>query len=300
MHRLVISVVAASLLAWPAGADAQAGRQRDDRHDRGQRGPEHGDRGVRDRPGLPAPPPQDQRMIRRPSDHGPSAREAGPHRGRAAFRERAVVTAFAPRSGPPGTVVTIHGQRFGPGFSLVVGGQPVVPTGVTPTSITFRMPRAMQNGLILLRQPNRPDVMVGTFEVGRAPPPRRARHADFQDVARRRWTERRAQLAATEAARLEALRAQEESLRVSRAERRRRRLAAMRADFEAALLALPAAKDELALHAERIARLDRMSRLAEARLDDRLGVRIDVLRQREEQRHQERMNDIRAAFRAGQ
>jgi hypothetical protein len=224
---------------------------------------------------------------------------AGPNRGRWAFRERAVVTSFWPSSGPPGTLVTIRGQRFDPSVRLVLGGELVRATTVTPTSITFAVPPRSQGGLLLLREPRHPDFVIGTFEVGRPlvrprPPPR----ASLREVARRRWLDRRGQLAATEAARLEALRAQEEALRLSRAERQRERRAAVRAEFERAFLDLQATQDELSLHAERGARLERMSRLAEARLDEALGVRIGVLLQREERRHQQRMNDLRAAFRA--
>ena len=297
MTRLFIPVVLAGLLAWPTVADAQGGRpQRRGQTERPERGDRGHDRGIRVQPIPPGQNPRGpgQHIDRRGPDRGVT-----PPRGRRAFRGRAVVTAFSPRSGPPGTAITIHGQRFGPGVALVFGGQPIAPTLVTPTAITFAVPARAQGGVILLRQPNRPDLVVGSFEVGRAVARRsHPRRGDFRDVARRRWTERRAQLAATEAARLEALRAQEEALRNSRAERRRQRLAAMRAELEQDFLSQPATKDELSLHAERMARLERMGRLAEARLQEGLGVRIGILVQREERRHQQRMNDLRAAFAA--
>jgi hypothetical protein len=195
--------------------------------------------------------------------------------------------------------VTIHGQRFNPDVRVFFGGQPVTPSSVTPTSITFAVPASSTGGLIQVRYPNMQDLVVGSFEVAQAVAPPVVIPMDtWRDEARRRWAERRALLAATEAARLAALAAQEEARRATRAERRLQRLAAMRAEFEQAFLAEEAAKEELALHAERTARIGRMERVADARIAEDLAVRIGVLMQRETQRHQRRMDDLRAALAA--
>lgn len=279
MHRVWILITAASLLAWPLHAGAQrGGPDRPGRHEGRDRHRDRGDRG---------------RGERGPGDRRGRGRRLG-HR---AFRDRAVVTAFAPRSGPPGTVVTIRGRRFDPDASLLFGGRPVRPTRVTLHEITFVVPRRSEGGVIRLRLPNRPDLLVGSFEVGRPPPPPPPR-ARLREEARRRWAERRRRLAADEAARREVFREREAELARTRAERRRRRRAAVRARFEAEFLDQPATRDELALHARRMARLGRMSRLAAIGLNEALAVRIGVLEQREERRHQRRMDDLRAAFRA--
>lgn len=195
--------------------------------------------------------------------------------------------------------MTIHGQRFDPDVRVLFGGQPVTPTSVTPTSITFAIPAGSSGGLIQVRYPNLPDLVAGAFEVAEAAAPPVVIPVDtWRAEARRRWAERRAQLAATEAARLAALAAREETLRTTRAERRLQRLAAMRAEFEENFLAQEAAREELALHAERTARIGRMERLADARAAEALAVRIGILMQRETQRHQQRMDDLRAALAA--
>ena len=62
------------------------------------------------------------------------------------------------------------------------------------------------------------------------------------------------------------------------------------------LLAQEDVRVELALHAERSARLERMQRLAEAGDYGSLAVRIRMLMEYEDARHQQRMDDLKAAY----
>jgi hypothetical protein len=81
-------------------------------------------------------------------------------------------------------------------------------------------------------------------------------------------------------------------------ERRREQVDALRARWAQSFLAGEEVQAELALHAERVARLERMRRLAEA--DDRgpLVIRVRVAIDREAERHESRMTTLEAAFRS--
>ncbi|HEY8432083.1 MAG TPA: IPT/TIG domain-containing protein, partial [Sandaracinaceae bacterium] len=148
----------------------------------------------------------------------------------ARFQAAPVVTGYAPRRGPAGTTVTIRGQRFTPNMSVVLGDR-TVPARVTPTTITFTVPPNASTGLLRLRRPRSPDLVVGSFRVGMS---RRdqARAAALAERLRREaeaaWRARQAQLAATREARLEALRRREEELARSREQRRLEQLARLR------------------------------------------------------------------------
>ncbi len=218
-------------------------------------------------------------------------------------RSRSVVTGFHPRSGPAGTEVTIRGQRLDAGLELVLAGRTLTPSGVTPTAITFTLPRRAETGAIVLRGPRIRDITVGTFEVTsrrESAALRREHIAQLRREAEASWAERRAQVVARrETERLQALREQEQQLRRSREERRRQHVEALRARWEQAFLAQRDVRDELALHAERSARLERMLRLAEAHGDGALVVRIEILIRAEDERHQQRLSDLKAAFGAG-
>ncbi len=64
------------------------------------------------------------------------------------------------------------------------------------------------------------------------------------------------------------------------------------------MLAQEDVRVELALHAERSARLERMQRLAEAGDYGSLAVRIRMLMEYEDARHQQRMDDSQGRVRA--
>ena len=52
----------------------------------------------------------------------------------------------------------------------------------------------------------------------------------------------------------------------------------------------------MALHAQRLAKLERMARLADSLDDRKLGVRVEVATDQENKRHDERMAALKAAF----
>jgi hypothetical protein len=231
-----------------------------------------------------------------------AAGKAPPRRGRARHRDVTVVNAFVPRAGPVGSEVTIRGRQLdADGIEVLFAGETVEPTRSTDRAITFEVPEGVEGGAIVLQQPQRPTLVVGTFEVTDKPVkrvPTARRYADHKKKAKARWAERRKELADDEDARIEALREREEALRRSREERRRQRADALAAELDGELREQPGVEVELSLHAERQARLERMLRLAEAKADGKLVVRIDVLLQREADRHEQRMKDLRSAARS--
>jgi hypothetical protein len=247
----------------------------------------------RERRGRPEPTPVVQ-PAPEPAPAPSKARRRGP------AQDAPVISGFAPRSGPAGTDVTIRGRNLdAAGLEVVVGGQVVKPTRSSARAITFKVPKRVEDGTIVLRRSRRPNVVVGTFEVAKKRPQRRAkRYEDHRKQAEIQWKSRRKELARAEAERLAELRRQEEELQRSREERRRQRAAALAAAHERQLRAQADVQAELALNAERTARLDRMLRLAEAHDDGRLVVRIRVLQRQEADRHEQRMNDLRLAFRS--
>ncbi|HLU66092.1 MAG TPA: IPT/TIG domain-containing protein [Kofleriaceae bacterium] len=211
-----------------------------------------------------------------------------------------IVTDFSPRLGPPGTVVTIEGRRFGNHLQVVFGDAVVPVKKIDNRTIQFAVPKREGDSLIVLRRANRQQVVVGKFNVvkNRHPGDDRAkRQAQWRKRAQEQWKKRQAEIARrTAAERAAELRRQEEELRRQREERRKKQLAELRARWEAQFLARPAVRAEMAVHAERAARLKRMLRLAEAGNHGGLAVRIHVLIEAENARHEQRMSDLRAAY----
>jgi hypothetical protein len=229
---------------------------------------------------------------RRPAPAPSQARRRGPP------KDTPVVSGFAPRSGPPGTEVTIRGRNLdAPGLEVVVGGEVVKPTRSSARALTIMLPKGVEGGSIALRRSQRPEVVVGAFEASKKRSKRRAKRDEaHRKQAQAQWEARRKELPESEDERLAELDRQEDGLRRSREERRRQRAAALAAAHDRQLRAKADVQAELALNAERIARLDRMLRLAEAQADGRLVVRVRVLQQQEAERHEQRINDLRLAF----
>ena len=209
-----------------------------------------------------------------------------------------VVSDFTPREGPAGTIVTIHGRHFGRNLTLVYGDQTLAPTSMTEDTITFAVPRQAGENLIVLRRAGRPDVAVGTFaQAERARPYDRDRlRAERRAAAERRWQARQRALAKSAAEREAALQREEAALRQAREARRQQRMAALRTQWEQKFLAQEDVREELALHADRSARLSRALRLAEARNNGGLAIRIQVLIDTETARHDRRMADLKTAY----
>jgi hypothetical protein len=249
-------------------------------------------------PPPPPPPP--------PVTKGPPPVTKGPPpgppprrgHGKRFHRDTATVQSFWPREGPPGTSVTIRGERLSSELQLVFGEQIVKPARITGSALTFKVPRGEGESLIVLRQPGRRDLVVGRFEVTKSARAvrRDQRREEQRRLAEQQWLDSQKKLPKAKPDRHAALRAYEEQLAREREQRRAARIAAMRAQWERQFLAQGEVQAELSLHAERRARLARMLRLAEADDHGKLVIRIRVLIQAEDRRHEQRMADLRAAF----
>ena len=209
-----------------------------------------------------------------------------------------IVIDFWPRQGAVGTEVTIQGRRFTPDLQILFGDRVVAPSRSDDTLLTFRIPPHRGGAAIALRGAGWRDLPVGNFLVsGRDGARERERwQEERRRAAERWWVERQRKLARSAADREAALRAEEQRLEREREQRRKERRAALRARWEQQLLSQQDVRAELALHAERQARLERMERLAEAGDYGNLAVRIRLLVDYEEARHQQRMDDLKAAY----
>ena len=207
--------------------------------------------------------------------------------------QRPVVNGHAVRTERGATTVTIRGDRFDDFTEVYIGDRKIDGARVSGRTISFAAP-AGATGVITVRHGGEA-LVVGRYAGTVTERPARS-SAERRTEAQTRWRERRAQLAAEEAERQAALEAREAALAQNRAERRRARLATIREQYEQRFLAQTAVQDEMALHAARVARIERMQRLVDVKYEDELAVRIEVLSEREDQRHEARMADLRAAF----
>lgn len=228
--------------------------------------------------------------------HGSTAGHTG-HRGWwREHRNGMTVASFAPASGPPGTIVTIRGKRFAPNVQVVFGNQPLPLRRKTKTVLQFKVPKAVGSQVLRLRVAGRPDQVVGTFDVGAKKQPNVDNTKRWRTEAQRTWAQRKKQLAKNAAARKQALIREQNERRASRAKRRKARIEQLQAKWQRAFLSLPEAQTELSLHAQRMARLDRMRQLAEANASDKLVIRIGVLVRQEDARHNRRMTNLKTAY----
>ena len=209
-----------------------------------------------------------------------------------------VVKRFWPNKGAAGTTVTVSGANFAPGLALYLGNTAITNAKITPTTITFAIPAEATNGVITARGQRQRPLVIGSFEVATydAKAEQKKRYDERRALAESNWNARKAGLANDRAARLVALQEREAALQASRDQRRADRRAAIRGNFEAEFLADEATLAELALHAERTARLQRMLRLAEANASEKLIIRIDVALSAEDDRHNGRLATLKAAF----
>jgi hypothetical protein len=216
-----------------------------------------------------------------------------PYRG-----PKPIVIDYWPREGAVGAEVTIQGRRFGPDLQVVFGGQ-VIPTNRRDANLlTFVVPRHRGSAVVSLRVNGWRDLPVGRFAVSnRNAQLERERLRERRRLAAQRWwQERQRRMARDAAAREAALRAEEARLEREREARRKKRAAELRRRWQERLLAQEDVRVELALHGERSARLERMQRLAEAGDYGSLAVRIRILMEYEDARHQQRMDDLKAAY----
>jgi Ni/Co efflux regulator RcnB len=238
----------------------------------------------------------------RPGDGPRPGPRAGdrPHRRPPRFhRERVIVSSYFPRKGAPGTKVTIRGNNFPPNTEVIVGDRPVR-ARVTDRRIVFTVPRGADDGFVRLRAAGvRRPIVVGRFEVAERYDPRVERRKI--EVERRRkaeayWARRQKELGRDRAKRRAWLERRERELAADRARRQAERRRALRGKWQREFLRDPETRAELALHSERIARLARMRRLAEANGSGKLVVRIEIAMDRENTRHERRMDTLKAGF----
>jgi hypothetical protein len=213
--------------------------------------------------------------------------------------EMPVVNRYWPAMGAAGTTVTIDGANFTPELAVFIGDTQVTGATTTPTSVTFAVPEGTVEGLISLRGDRRA-IAVGNFKVAQydARAERKKRRAERRKSAEADWKRRKKDISKNREERLQRLEEREAALSASRDERREIRHAEIRAEFDARFLADPNTVAALAMHAERLARLQRMERLAEANDDGKLMVRITVALADENERHESRIITLKGAFEA--
>ncbi|MCE9638198.1 MAG: hypothetical protein K8T90_21050, partial [Planctomycetes bacterium] len=223
----------------------------------------------------------------------------GPDRGQRV--ERPIVGNFWPPKGKPGTRILISGRNFSSDAIVLWDDKPVRSRVRDSFEIEAFVPTGVSTGTISLRDPaRRRDLQVGIFEV--------TANFDFAaeqtkiDAARQLAAEnaiKARKFAAARAAREAAVRARAEEWAAKREQRRADRIAALRTKWANEFLGSEDTQFELTLHAQRTADLHRASEIAELKNDVRLAVRIDVARQREDSRHERRMELLKAGFKGG-
>jgi hypothetical protein len=193
--------------------------------------------------------------------------------------------------------VTIRGRNFAPDTQVMLGARPVR-AKVNERRIVFKIPRGNKGEMLRVKSGPR-TIPVGVFEYVdkydyRAE--RKRLKTERRAAAEAAWKQRKGKLARDRKARQRAYEERREELARTRAERRRARLAEIRRRWKIAFLRDPEARAELALHAERIARLERMRRLAELNDNGKLAVRIEIAMRLEGDRHDRRMDALKASF----
>jgi hypothetical protein len=214
--------------------------------------------------------------------------------------DRPEVSSYWPAKGKAGTRVVIRGENFPPDTQVMWGPDPVAAAKIEPNKIVFEVPPAAQSATILLKRGGNRDLIVGNFEVAAydALAEERALEAERMAAAQAAWQATQARLAKDEAARQAQIDAEWAQMEANREQRRAARIAEIRAQWNAAFLADPDTQAELALHARRVAELERAKDVASVTANTKLGVRIDVATARENDRHAQRMAALQTAFNA--
>jgi hypothetical protein len=213
--------------------------------------------------------------------------------------DRPIVSSYWPAKGKPGRKVVIKGENFPPEAMVVFAGAEIKAAKVTPTEIVFDVPPGAASGEIVLKRPHGRDLPVGMFEVAAGYDPEA--EAKKMDEERRKaaeaaWKDRQKSWAKDRAAREAAWHAHWTEMEGNREARREKREQEIRAKWDAAFLADADTQAELALHAQRIAQLTQAASIAEVNANEKLGVRIQVATQRENDRHEQRMAALKAGF----
>jgi zona occludens toxin (predicted ATPase) len=163
------------------------------------------------------------------------------------------------------------------------------------------VPANATTGEIRLHAGHGHGVAVGQFEVANFDAAAEQKRLDDErrKAAEAAWAQQQAKLAKDEAGRRATVDAREKEWDSTRETRHQQRLAELRAKWDAAFLADADTQAELTLHGQREAEITRMRDVAEIKNDKNLGVRIDVVEQHENQRHDARMAALHDAFGKG-
>jgi hypothetical protein len=179
------------------------------------------------------------------------------------------VSSYGPHSAQAGATVTIYGSGFGPGAMVKLARDMITPTSINARRLTFQVPAGARDGaLSVVLTGRRMTLPAGSFNVI-APArvaPRRGFYRDagwFNTRGNRRLQSRRSIM--------------------SRWNNR-------------AFLASPQTSAELAFHGRRLAKLNRMKRLARATGKFALTARIDRTISRENARHDRKMKQLERTF----
>jgi Skp family chaperone for outer membrane proteins len=244
---------------------------------------------------APEPPPGPQ-----PGGSPPFVPDGRQPRPRREWKlERPVVSSYWPARGKEGAKIVIRGKNFPNDATVVWAGAPIKAAKVSAEQIVFQVPAGAASGLIAIRAGRGRDLAVGTFEVAAsydAEAEAKKLEEERRKKAEAQWNERLKQLAKDRAAREAAWRQRDEERESNREQRRAERAAALRAKWDRAFLADAETQDELTLHAQRVAELTRMRDVAELSSNGKLVVRVDIAQGREDDRHEQRMAALKAAF----
>jgi hypothetical protein len=244
-------------------------------------------------PGAPPPPPG--------AAPGAPMMPPMPEHHREWKMDRPVVSSYWPAKGKPGRKVVIKGDNFPPDGVVMFGGAEIKAAKITPNEIVFEIPAGAASGEIVIRRSHGRPLPVGNFEVAAGYDPEA--EAKKMDEERRKaaegaWRDQQKQWAKDRAARETAWKAKWQEMEGNREQRRQRREEEIRAKWDAAFLADGDTQAELALHAQRVAELAKAASIAEVNANEKLGIRIQVLQGRENDRHEQRMTALKVGFSA--
>lgn len=252
-------------------------------------------------PGPATPPPPGPPPVGAPPPMPPGADVVERDHRHHEWRERPVVSSYWPTKGKPGRKVVIKGENFPPDAIVMWSGTQIAGAKVTPTEIVFDVPATATSGEISIKRSHGRDLLVGAFEVKAGFDPEaeaKRMEEERRKAAEAAWAAREKAAAHDRAAREAAWKARWHEMEEDREQRRHRREEEIRAKWDAAFLADADTQAELALHAQRIAELTRAASIAEVNANTKLGVRIQVLESRENERHEQRMVALKAGFSA--
>jgi len=217
--------------------------------------------------------------------------------------DRPVVSSYWPSKGKIGTRIVIRGRNFPADTQVLFGGQPIMAAKIKPDTIMFQVPTGVASGAIELKAGRGRPLAVGAFEIAAAFDPvaeQKRLEEERRKAAEAAWAARQRELAKDRAAREAEWQRRRAEREANREQRRAERIAQLQAKWERAFLADQDTQDELTLHAQRVAELERMAEIAELSSNGKLAVRVGVARTREDDRHEQRMVALKASFKGGQ